>query len=134
MTVLAAIYLLVLWRQRQSAGTLLPRWLLAALAASAPLGFIALEAGWVVTEAGRQPWVIYRVMRTADAVTAVHSVAGSLVVFSALYTALLLIVILFLRRVARAGTGTHDMAAHDMPPHDIPAHGGRTHDTPAPTR
>lgn len=34
-----------------------------------PMGFIALEAGWVVTETGRQPWIIYGLLRTADAVT-----------------------------------------------------------------
>ncbi|MGB8703828.1 MAG: cytochrome ubiquinol oxidase subunit I, partial [Gillisia sp.] len=34
-----------------------------------PLGFIALEAGWVVTEVGRQPWIIYKIMKTSEAVT-----------------------------------------------------------------
>jgi cytochrome d ubiquinol oxidase subunit I len=34
-----------------------------------PFGYIALEAGWTVTEVGRQPWIIYGIMRTADAVT-----------------------------------------------------------------
>lgn len=43
-------------------------WLLIALT---PLGFVALEAGWVVTEVGRQPWIIYGIMRTKDAVTPV---------------------------------------------------------------
>ena len=80
------------------------RRLLAALAGCAPLGFLALEAGWVVTEAGRQPWVIYRIMRTADAVTPVESVGGSLAVFSALYLTLLLILLFFLRSLARPGT------------------------------
>ena len=72
-----------------------------------PLGFLALEAGWLVTEAGRQPWVIYRVMRTADAVTPVDSVAGSLMVFSMLYAALLVILVFFLRRLARSGPVAH---------------------------
>lgn len=43
--------------------------LLAAIAVGAPMGFLAIEAGWSVTEVGRQPWVIYGVLRTADAVT-----------------------------------------------------------------
>lgn len=43
--------------------------LLWALVLCTPLGFIALEAGWIVTEVGRQPWIIYNIMRTADAIT-----------------------------------------------------------------
>ena len=39
------------------------------IALAAPMGFIAIEAGWMVTEVGRQPWIIYGVLRTADAVT-----------------------------------------------------------------
>ena len=39
--------------------------------ACGPLGFLAIEAGWVVTEVGRQPWVVYGIVRTADAVTPV---------------------------------------------------------------
>jgi cytochrome d ubiquinol oxidase subunit I len=79
----------------------LPRQLLLALIACAPLGFVALEAGWMLTEVGRQPWVTYRMMRTADAVTPVASVTGSLVLFSAVYAGLALILVLFLRRSAR---------------------------------
>ena len=44
-------------------------WLLRALAIVAPFGFIATEAGWTVTEVGRQPWVVQGMLRTADAVT-----------------------------------------------------------------
>src|SRR5881409_66284 len=45
------------------------RWLLRGLVAAGPLGFLAIETGWVVTELGRQPWIIYGVMRTREAVT-----------------------------------------------------------------
>lgn len=45
------------------------RWFLRAAAIAGPAAFIALEAGWVVTEVGRQPWIVYGQMRTADAVT-----------------------------------------------------------------
>ena len=38
---------------------------------AAPLGFMAIEAGWLVTEVGRQPWIIYQIMRTGEAVTPV---------------------------------------------------------------
>ena len=60
---LVAWYWLAAWRSRQQSrgeGTFPGRWLLRALVFAAPLGFVAIEAGWVVTEVGRQPWIIYR--------------------------------------------------------------------------
>ena len=56
------------WRRGRRA---LPdgRWFLRAAAVAGPAAFIALEAGWIVTEVGRQPWIVYGQMRTADAVT-----------------------------------------------------------------
>jgi cytochrome d ubiquinol oxidase subunit I len=89
------------WRHRRDTERPLSRALLGALVFSAPLGYLALEAGWVVTEAGRQPWVIYGVMRTADGVTPVPSVWGSLAAFAALYGLLLIILVFFLRWLAR---------------------------------
>lgn len=102
-------YWAVRWRARgRRDETPLPKLLLVALAASAPLGFVALEAGWVVTEVGRQPWVIYRVLRTADAVTPVTDVWMSLWLFAALYAGLLVLLGFFLRRLARGdSTGVH---------------------------
>ena len=44
-------------------------WFLGLVAAATPLGFVAVEAGWIVTEVGRQPWIIYGVMRTSEALT-----------------------------------------------------------------
>ena len=64
-----------------------PRWLLRALALAAPMGFIAIEAGWTVTEVGRQPWIIHGVLRTADAVT---PMPGLIVPFLGFTAALLL--------------------------------------------
>jgi cytochrome d ubiquinol oxidase subunit I len=64
------------------------RRLLYALIATAPLGFIALEAGWVVTEVGRQPWIIYNVMRTSEAVTPMPGLWIPMATFSALYAVL----------------------------------------------
>lgn len=94
-------YWWVRWTQRQAAaGRPLPRPLLLMLIVCAPLGLIALEAGWVVTEVGRQPWVIYRVMRTADGATPVADVWGSLVLFTTVYAALLVLLVFFLRRLA----------------------------------
>jgi cytochrome d ubiquinol oxidase subunit I len=59
--------------------------LLIAVAAAAPFGFIAIEAGWTVTEVGRQPWIIYGVLRTASAVTPMPGLVVPFVVFTLLY-------------------------------------------------
>ncbi len=65
-----------------------------------PLGFIAVEAGWIVTEVGRQPWIIYKVMKTADAVTPMPGIVYSLWFFSLMYILLAVVVAwLFYRQV-----------------------------------
>jgi cytochrome d ubiquinol oxidase subunit I len=50
-----------------------------------PTGFIALEAGWIVTEVGRQPWIIHKIMKTKDAVTAMPGIAYSLYMYVLVY-------------------------------------------------
>lgn len=65
-----------------------PRWLLWAVLVGAPLGMLALEAGWFVTELGRQPWVVRGALRTADAVTPAQGITASFWSFTALYLAL----------------------------------------------
>jgi cytochrome d ubiquinol oxidase subunit I len=74
------------------------RWLLRALALATPFGFIAIEAGWTVTEVGRQPWIIYGVVRTADAVTPMPGLVFPFATFTAMYIGLAVIVLLLLRR------------------------------------
>src|SRR4029450_3561671 len=63
---LAFAYLFVRWRRKR-----LPEspWFYRALVVAGPLSVVALICGWVTTEVGRQPWVVYRVMRTSEAVT-----------------------------------------------------------------
>jgi cytochrome d ubiquinol oxidase subunit I len=73
-------------------------WLLRALVVVAPMGFLAIEAGWVVTEVGRQPWVVYNVLRTADAVTPMPGLVVPFALFTLLYCGLGLIVIFLIRR------------------------------------
>ena len=68
----------------------------------APLGCIAIEAGWVVTEVGRQPWIVRGWMRTADAVTPMPNLVVPLVAFTALYFVLGIVVIVLLRAMVRA--------------------------------
>jgi cytochrome bd ubiquinol oxidase subunit I len=81
----AAFTLLVLLRRRR-----LPeqRWWLKATILLAPAGMVAMEAGWIVTEVGRQPWIIYGVLRTKDAVTPVTGLILPFVLFAVLYAVL----------------------------------------------
>jgi len=83
------------WKRRPLADH---SWLLRALVAAGPLGFVAIEAGWVVTEVGRQPWIIYGVMRTEDAVTPMPWVVVPFIAFTGLYVFLAFIVFFLLRR------------------------------------
>src|SRR3989449_1908311 len=74
------------------------RWLLRGLVAAGPLGFLAIETGWVVTEAGRQPWIIYCVWRTREAVTPMPGLVVPFVIFTAVYFFLAIVVVFLLRR------------------------------------
>jgi len=89
--------------------------LLLALGIVAPFGFVAIEAGWVVTEVGRQPWVVQGVLRTADAVTPMPGLVVPFVVFTLLYLFLAAVVVWLLRRqieaTDRSGPG-HLTAEH----------------------
>src|SRR5205085_4308714 len=73
------------------------RWLLRALALVAPFGFIATEAGWTVTEVGRQPWVVQGILRTADAVTPMPGLVVPMIAFALLYLVLGAIVVGLMR-------------------------------------
>jgi len=70
-----------------------------------PAGFVAVIAGWTVAEVGRQPWVIWRVMRTADAVSPVsaHEVSASLIAFLVVYGLIFTAGVLFILRLIAAG-------------------------------
>jgi cytochrome bd ubiquinol oxidase subunit I len=72
--------------------------LLRVIVLASPAGFLALEAGWLVTEWGRQPFTIRDVMRTADAVTPVQGLAAPFVAFTLLYLFLAVMVVTLLRR------------------------------------
>jgi cytochrome d ubiquinol oxidase subunit I len=67
-------------------------------AVATPLGFIAVEAGWTVTEVGRQPWIIQGIMRTSDAVTPMPGIAWSFYLFTAVYISLSIVIIFLLHR------------------------------------
>ena len=95
MLLLAIIYFIALWKKRN---WLRSKWLLNLFVLATPMGFIAVEAGWVVTEVGRQPWIIYGVMKTVDAVTPMPGIVYSFYIFTAIYISLAIIVIFMLYR------------------------------------
>lgn len=84
------------WRQKQLPTD--PR-VLKLLVAATPLGFIAVEAGWTVTEVGRQPWVIHGIMRTTDAVTPMPHLVVPFTLFTLLYLFLGVMVVFLMRRI-----------------------------------
>ena len=82
------------------------RGLLWALVLCGPAGYVALEAGWIVTEVGRQPWVINGVLRTSDAVTTAGGVPAVFFGFCVLYAILAAAVVGFLVRLGRVPGGS----------------------------
>jgi cytochrome d ubiquinol oxidase subunit I len=77
-------------------------WFYGAVVAAGPLSLVALIAGWVTTEVGRQPWVVYRIMRTTQAVTGAGGVPVGYATLAAVYLALGISVAWVLARLARA--------------------------------
>ncbi|MBC7894469.1 MAG: cytochrome ubiquinol oxidase subunit I [Cytophagaceae bacterium] len=98
---LAAISLWAAWLRWRRADFVHHPWLLRALVAAIPAGFIATEAGWIVTEVGRQPWIIQGVLRTRDAVTPMPGLIVPFLFFTALYVFLGVMVLYLLMRQMR---------------------------------
>jgi cytochrome bd ubiquinol oxidase subunit I len=96
---ISAVYLYVWLRRRR-----LPRspWFYRAVVAAGPLSVVALVSGWVTTEVGRQPWVVYGHMRTEEAVTGASGIPVGYVSLVLVYAGLLAAVAWILRRLARA--------------------------------
>jgi cytochrome d ubiquinol oxidase subunit I len=78
------------------------RWFYRGLVAAGPLSLVALIAGWTTTEVGRQPWVVYRVMRTSEAVTGAGGIPVGYATLAVAYAGLVVAVAWLLRRLARA--------------------------------
>jgi cytochrome d ubiquinol oxidase subunit I len=97
--ILLGLWLGIAWWRRRD----IPRtpWFLRAVAVSGVAAIVALECGWIVTEVGRQPWIVYEVMRTEHAVTQASGVWVSLAVVFVLYTALGTTTVLVLRAMTR---------------------------------
>jgi cytochrome d ubiquinol oxidase subunit I len=113
--------LVLRWRRRDYATA---RWFLRAAALSGIAALVALEAGWIVTEVGRQPWVVYLVLRTADAVTRTPGVQTTFAAVVGLYGTLGVATLLALRGMARrwaaqdlAAGGRSDVGGDDTVPY-----------------
>ncbi len=87
-TAMALVSVAAAWLGLRNREALFRRPFALAVVACGPLGLLAVEAGWVLTEAGRQPWVIHKVMRTSDAVTTAGGLALPFLFFTVLYAVL----------------------------------------------
>jgi len=77
------------------------KWLLWGIVLAGPLSFLALELGWIVTEEGRQPWVIYNFLRTNNAATPAPFLNITFLIFSAIYVILAITMTVLLVRLAK---------------------------------
>jgi cytochrome bd ubiquinol oxidase subunit I len=98
LTALGLWFIWFWWRRERLPAT---PWFHRALVAAGPLAVVALISGWVTTEVGRQPWVVYQVMRTEDAVTGASGIPIGFAALSLIYLALAAIAAVMLRRLAR---------------------------------
>jgi cytochrome d ubiquinol oxidase subunit I len=98
MAMLGVIYLVAWVRRRRLPES---KWFYRAVVLAGPASVVALISGWVVTEVGRQPWVVYRVMRTADAVTGASGIPVGYGALAASYVLVACGLVWVLRRLAR---------------------------------
>jgi cytochrome d ubiquinol oxidase subunit I len=115
LTILGVVFLIVRVRQRR-----LPEsaWFYRGVVLAGPAALVALECGWTVTEVGRQPWVVYGVMRTRDAVTNAGGIPVGYATLAAVYVGVAAAVWWMLRRIARVpldgGTAPPAPPDHDV--------------------
>jgi cytochrome d ubiquinol oxidase subunit I len=119
-TLLAALSVvhLVTWYRRRR--VLERPWFLWGVVAAGPLALVALIAGWVTTEVGRQPWVVYKVMRTSEAVTGADGIPIGYATLVVVYLGLGAAVAWILRRLART-----PLDVPTEPPPILEPHGAR---------
>jgi cytochrome d ubiquinol oxidase subunit I len=93
------------------------RWYLKPVGYAWPLGFIAIIAGWITTEQGRQPWVAYKILRTADAVSPVApgAIATSLIAFVIVYAAVFSTGIYYMRKLINKGPSAEPVIQRVLP-------------------
>jgi cytochrome d ubiquinol oxidase subunit I len=88
------------WRKHRIPRT---EWFLRAVAVSGAAAVVALEAGWITTEVGRQPWIVYGIMRTADAVSPAPGLYLGFYAVVVVYVGLTALTVFVLRRLAGSG-------------------------------
>lgn len=111
---IALLYFIALFKKKS---WLNMNWLLWLFVAATPMGFIAVEAGWTVTEVGRQPWIIHGVMRTSEAVTPMPGIVYSFYLFTALYITLAVVVSFLLYRQIKMVGVLYDVPEHSTDKH-----------------
>ena len=120
LALLGAIALIVRWRRGRLPES---RWFHRALVVAGPASVVALIAGWVTTEVGRQPWVVYELMRTEAAVTGADGIPVGYATLALVYAGVLAAVAWILTLLARAPLGgARDPQPTGAPP-DAPAGG-----------
>ncbi len=108
MALVGVLTLLVRWRRGRLPDS---RWFYGAVALCGPLSVVALIAGWTTTEVGRQPWVVYGVMRTSQAVTGAGGIPVGYATLALVYAGVAAGLVWVLRRLERASQGDLDPVA-----------------------
>ncbi len=101
------------WRRRD-----IPRtpWFLRAVAVSGAAAVVALESGWVATEVGRQPWIVYQIQRTSEAVSTAPGLRWGFYAVVAVYVVLTVMTVYVLRQLA----GRHEtLAPQEAEPEEV---------------
>jgi len=117
--VLMILMSLAAWVLRRRERLFEAKWFQRVAVAMGPTGFITLLAGWVTTEAGRQPWVVYGVMRTSQAVSPLttQQVGISLMAFVVVYFLVFGTGIYYMLKLMRAGPALPGQTPHGVPEH-----------------
>lgn len=98
LALLSALYLITWFRKGRLPES---RWFYRLVVIAGPAAFVALIAGWITTEVGRQPWIVYGVMKTEEAVTGAEGIPIGYATLAAVYLGLATIVLFLLRRLAK---------------------------------
>lgn len=99
MTLIAAVFWILFFVRKRRMPEY--KWLLWCIILCGPMGILATELGWVVTEEGRQPWVIYNFLRTSQAVTTAPYLNLTFTIFTIIYVLISIMLIVLLIRQAR---------------------------------
>ncbi|MGM7680642.1 cytochrome ubiquinol oxidase subunit I [Cytobacillus sp. Hm23] len=107
LTILSSVYLIAIWKKWNFILTKWFRWM---VVLGGPLAMIAIEVGWWFTEVGRQPWILYQLMRTNDAATTTEHVDKMLYAFSGLYVVLTISSIIVLSQMFKKNTVEQELS------------------------